>query len=411
VITAQVGNATNVGEFAVDIDAPGKTIKSVTNYYAYDDNSVFTSKTGGTYTINLGTTADDVSHITVLAARSELISVMGNGTDLTFTFNGEGKVKTDMKAITADQRYRVTGADGFTVNGDKLELSFTNNANHIVSISVVPDSAPVVTNPISPITITGDWATTREIDLSILFSDIDRDAITTSLVSNSNTSLANATLVGNKLTLTQTLYEFGTTTLTVRGTAGGKSVDTSFNVVFNPISNLLVGTNSAETINGSASHDIMKGLNGSDRINGGDGNDVVIGGGGSDFLYGNAGNDILFGTNTLSPTPGRNTKDHLEGGTGSDLYVLGDAKAVYYNDGNNASGGGSDYGAIIGFETGDTIQLKGQATDYTLSVGTVAFTPGQGTIIQSNLFGQPEIIGFVAGATGLSLTGSAFLYV
>jgi serralysin len=411
VVTAQVGNATNVGKFAVDIDAPGKTIKSVTNYYAYDDNSVFTSKTGGTYTINLGTSADDVSHITALAARSELISVTGNGTDLSFTFNGEGKIKTDMKAITADQRYRVTGADGFTVTGDKLELSFTNNANHVVSVSIVPDSAPVVTTPIPPITITGDWATTREIDLSLLFSDIDRDAITTSLVSNSNTSLANATLVGNKLTLTQTLYEFGTTTLTVRGTAGGKSVDTSFNVIFNPISNLLVGTNNAEIMGGSASHDIMKGLNGSDRISGGEGNDVIIGGGGSDFLYGNAGNDILFGTNTLSPTPGRNSRDHLEGGTGSDRYVLGDAKAVYYNDGNNASSGGSDYGAIVGFETGDTIQLKGQAADYTLSVGTVAFTAGQGTIIQSNLFGQPEIIGFVAGATGLSLTSSAFLYV
>jgi serralysin len=416
-ITAQVTNATDIGKFAVDIDAGTKVIKNVTNYYAYDNDSVFTTKTGGTYTINLGTAADDVSHITSLAQRAELISLTGDGTNLNFSFNGEGKIITDMKAITATQRYQVTGADSFTVNGDKVELIFNANTNHNVAISVVnatggTDTPPVVANPVAAIINTADAPGARSIDLSTVFSDVDLDPITTSVVSSSNPSLLKTSLTGNTLTLNYVPYEFGTTTITLRGTAAGKSVDTSFNVTVNPVSRLINGTAIDETLDGGRNNDIIKGFAGNDVLNGNRGNDVLIGGTGNDQLYGGNGNDTLIGVDPASIALGQGEYDLLRGDAGADRYVLGDVNAVYYNDGNNANAGVADYAAIVGFGTGDVIQLKGKAADYSLTVGTAPNNgTQQGTLIQSTIFGQPELIGFVAGSTNLSLTSTVFAYV
>jgi serralysin len=411
-ITAQISNATDIGKLALDIDAGSKVIKNVTNYYAYDNDSVFTTKTGGSYTINLGTMIDDVSHITSLAQRAELLAVTGDGTSLNFSFNGEGKVTTDMKAISATQRYKVTGADDFKVTGDKLELTFNNNTSHTVGISVVNDTAPIVATPITNVITTADALGTKSIDLSQVFSDIDKDTITTSVVTNSNANLLKAVVTGTTLNLNYVPYEFGTTTITLRGTAGGKSVDTSFNVTLNGVTPVTNGTNNAETINGGNGNEIIKGLNGNDRLNGNGGDDVLIGGGGNDSLFGGAGNDVLIGANPLSVTPGQGSYDVLQGDAGNDRYVLGDVNAVYYNDGISTNTGRSDYAAIIGFATGDIIQLKGKAADYTLSLGTAPNNGSQqGTLIQSTLFGQPELIGFVAGSTNLSLTSTSFSYV
>jgi Ca2+-binding RTX toxin-like protein len=414
-ITAQVSNATDIGKFAIDIDQPNKIIKNVTGYYAYDNDSVFTTKTGGTYTINLantGTAADDVSRITSLAQRAELISVTGDGTNLSFSFNGEGKVLTDMKAIAATDRYKVTGADSYKITGDKIELTFNQNTSHTASITVGADAAPVVATPLTAVVETADAPATRLIDLSQLFRDVDGDAIVSSVVSNSNTNLLKTSITGNSLTLNYIPYEFGTTTITLRGTAAGKSVDTSFNVTVNPVSTIVNGTNNAETINGGASNEIIKGLLGNDRLNGNNGNDVLIGGGGNDSLFGGAGADVLLGANPTSATPGQGSYDVLQGDAGNDRYILGDVNAVYYNDGVSTNTGRSDYAAIIGFAAGDVIQLKGKAADYVLATG---FAPNNGlqlgTLIQSNLFGQPELIGFVAGSTNLNLTSTAFAYV
>jgi peptidoglycan/xylan/chitin deacetylase (PgdA/CDA1 family) len=411
-ITASITDATNIGKFALDIDAGTKVIKNVTNYYAYDNDSVFTTKTGGSYTINLGTGADDVSHITSLDQRNELVAVTGDGTNLNFSFNGAGKVTTDMKAIAATQRYRVTGADDFKVTGDKLDLTFNNNTSHTVGISVVNDTAPIVATPIANVITTADAPGTRSIDLSKVFSDIDKDTITTSVVTNSNTNLLKAVVTGTTLNLNYVPYEFGTTTITLRGTAGGKSVDTSFNVTLNGVTPVVNGNDTAQTINGGSGNEIIKGFNGNDRLNGNGGNDVLIGGGGNDSLFGGAGNDVLLGANSLSVTPGLGSYDVLQGDAGNDRYVLGDVNAVYYNDGISTNTGRSDYAAIIGFAAGDVIQLKGKAADYTLSLGTAPNNGAQqGTLIQSTLFGQPELIGFVAGSTNLSLTSTAFTYV
>src|SRR5204863_5452196 len=79
VVTASVSGPDS-GKFALDID--GGHIQKVANWYAYDGDSVFTPKAGGQFSITLGAATDDVTHITALPMRSELLAVSGDGTNL-----------------------------------------------------------------------------------------------------------------------------------------------------------------------------------------------------------------------------------------------------------------------------------------------------------------------------------------
>ena len=75
---------------------------------------------------------------------------------------------------------------------------------------------------------------------------------------------------------------------------------------------LIVGTDQAETITGSAAGDCIVGGAGDDRITGGDGDDVLLGGDGADILDGGPGDDRILGgagPDTLHGGPGTETFD------------------------------------------------------------------------------------------------------
>ena len=57
----------------------------------------------------------------------------------------------------------------------------------------------------------------------------------------------------------------------------------------------IIGTEAAETLNGTATDDRIYGLGGNDKLYGKNGNDQLFGGAGNDTLNGNAGSDIAFG--------------------------------------------------------------------------------------------------------------------
>jgi len=46
--------------------ATGQVIQNAGTWYAYDSNSIFLPYGGGTFTVTLGTTQDDVTHIDAL---------------------------------------------------------------------------------------------------------------------------------------------------------------------------------------------------------------------------------------------------------------------------------------------------------------------------------------------------------
>ena len=82
---------------ALDVINGGtNVIANVTNWYAYNATELFLPTNGGTFTINLGTAQDDVTHIASLPMRVDLLSCTGDGLDLSFAAVGDGQVQIDL---------------------------------------------------------------------------------------------------------------------------------------------------------------------------------------------------------------------------------------------------------------------------------------------------------------------------
>ena len=129
--------ATDAGRYGIDIPqaSGGKKIKAVDGWYAYNDTQVFSDKDAGTYTVRLGTAADSLTHITQLPARANLISLTGNGEDISFSLEGEGKLTLQTKCMTIPT---VTGASSYSYNllNKTATLTFTNKQTYNVQVNM-----------------------------------------------------------------------------------------------------------------------------------------------------------------------------------------------------------------------------------------------------------------------------------
>ncbi len=138
-ITATVtpdATAANVGDFALDLENSTQVIQNAGSWYAYDLDSIFLPRAGGTFTFTLGATQDDVSHISALPMRSELISVTGNGTNISFSVFGEGTATIDLRA-PGTNFVVVTGAATGSLTGDLLDLGIGVNGQHSIAVTQV----------------------------------------------------------------------------------------------------------------------------------------------------------------------------------------------------------------------------------------------------------------------------------
>ena len=141
----------------------------------------------------------------------------------------------------------------------------------------------------------------------------------------------------------------------------------------------------------------------------------------SDNIVGTSADEIITGVPAGSTRYGRGTIDRLTGGGGNDLFILGDANAVYYNDGNTNSPGANDLAVIGDFSTGDRVQLRGAASDYLLASGklsgisgTSLYWTGVGSGYGSPSSPKGELIGFLNNTNilGLALNNpSQFTYI
>ena len=158
VITATVTPAASqpdLGAMALNVvnGATGQVIQNAGSWYAYDTNSVFMPYAGGTFTVTLGATQDDVTHIDSLPMRADLKSVTGNGSNLTFAMTGDGTVDIHIKTpggasdvVSIQTSATGTGAGTPTAKlvGDDLQLTFADGA---LAISVSsPEGVPVLHN-------------------------------------------------------------------------------------------------------------------------------------------------------------------------------------------------------------------------------------------------------------------------
>lgn len=316
VITAKVTATT--GTFALDVDGQGGTvIQNVAGWYAYDNDKVFLPKAGGTFVITMGAVADDVTHIVDLPMRASLVTVAGDGRNLSFRVEGEGKVVVDLKAAGTDW-VTWSGANKVAQAGELLTLDVGAAGVHDVAIAYVANSGPTITslgagsfgqvsiaeNNTAIMTATatdpnlalGDrvtWSIANGGDGALFSIDADTGALRfrdapdfeTPRDTVNKDNIYDVTLVATDTrgaTDTQLLWVTVTDVVGVTRT-GGIGNDT------------MVGTSEHDTLDGGWGNDTLRGLAGNDRLVGGWGNDTLDGGDGDDLLVGGWGRDLLSG--------------------------------------------------------------------------------------------------------------------
>lgn len=118
----------------------------------------------------------------------------------------------------------------------------------------------------------------------------------------------------------------------------------------------LIGTSSADVINGWNQNDLISGGSGNDTIRGFLGNDTITGGSGNDTLYGgdgtlNDGNDSIDGGADNDLIYGESGNDTLLGNVGNDtLHGEAGKDWLYANEGTNVLYGGDDADRFFGIE-------------------------------------------------------------
>lgn len=84
-------------------------------------------------------------------------------------------------------------------------------------------------------------------------------------------------------------------------------------------SNVIIGTNSAENLDGTAGKDCIIALGGGDTINAKADDDRVCAGGGGDTVHGDSGNDVMLGEGGGDSLTGDTGNDTANGGNGTDF--------------------------------------------------------------------------------------------
>lgn len=398
-INATVVSA-DAGKFALDLDHLGaQIIKGVAGWYAYDRDSVFLAKNGGTFTINLGASADDVTHITALPARAELISLAGDGANLNFSIRGEGNLTIDLRNPGATLA-TVTGAAIVSQVGDILTLSLGAVGLHNVIVSLA-NAAPTITSNGGGATAAISITENTIVAATIVASDANPgQSITYSLDAGGDAGLFAINPTTGQLTF-NTPPDFEAPTdldknnvynVVVRASDafGGFDTQALAVTVTNVAGVTLNGNNAANVLNGAGEEDILNGGGGNDTLNGLGGNDTLTGGAGNDNINGGDGDDAILYTIG-------DGADRVDGGAGADRLTISgtnssDTLDVIYAGGAITTLEG---GTIVGVET-ITANLGGGADTLSYAGTTVGVTVNLATGAASGF----TSIASIANATG-----------
>lgn len=410
-------NSPEAGKFALDLDNLGtQKIARVNGWYAYDDDSVFLAGNGGSYSIQLGAAADDVTRIISLPMRAELLSLSGNGTNLNFSILGEGTVVIDLTDPAGKQAI-VNGATISSLIGDKLTLDLGAIGQHDVSVTLI--AAPANNAP--RITSNGGGAT------AALALAENSTAVTTVSATDSNAGqtlsygiaggadAARFTInaqTGALVFLAAPDFETPAdqggnnvydVVVAARDSAGASDTQALAVTVTNVGGSTLTGTKRADTLNGGGEEDTISGRDGNDVLSGGGGNDTLNGESGADTLDGGAGNDRLNGGNGNDVLTGGLGADTLTGGGGSDRFDYNAITEGLDTITDFARGGSGDKldirDVLAGYSAGtsdidDFVRLSGGAST-TVSVNAdgagmdfVALTALQNVAMTSSLLNE-----------------------
>ena len=144
------------------------------------------------------------------------------------------------------------------------------------------------------------------------------------------------------------------------------------NAVGTDFADTLQGSSRGNVLDGGAGNDVLAGRNGKDQLNGGFGDDRLYGGNdadtmrgqsGDDVLFGGSGRDILIGGNGVDVLRGQAGDDVLRGDAGNDRLIGGiGADVLNGGTGNDALDGGIGEDVLDGGD-GNDILLGGNNDD------------------------------------------------
>jgi Ca2+-binding RTX toxin-like protein len=151
-------------------------------------------------------------------------------------------------------------------------------------------------------------------------------------------------------------------------------------------SDLIIGNNLGNYIDGGDGNDAIFGGNGDDLLFGGEGDDFISGGAGNDVIDLGEGNNVAFGGAGIDNIYGGSGRDIIDGGDGDDAIYGGEGDDVLTGGAGNdyVEGGGSTSGnetvtgdlffvttndVLIGSEGNDTFRVGFEATDTAILAG------------------------------------------
>ena len=140
---------------------------------------------------------------------------------------------------------------------------------------------------------------------------------------------------------------------------------------------LLLGGSGNDSLDGGTGNDLVRGGSGNDTVLGGEGNDRVLGDSGDDSVDGGAGDDLVLGGAGNDTLTGGIGNDTLYGGTGDDSVDGGTGDDVLYaGTGNDTlTGGEGDDTFVILEGTGGTTITDFNVSDDKIFVGALTTVP------------------------------------
>jgi hypothetical protein len=213
--------APDLGEMSLNVVNGGtQVIQNVTNWYAYNGQELFLPKNGGTFTVNLGATQDNVTHIASLPMRGDLLSVTGDGLNLSFAMVGAGDVIVDLGRTSTPT---VTGATIKSQVGNVLDLSLTGLGENDVTIMFIAHVTSVAFSADSGSSATDFVTNVATQTISGTLSDPlgTGDVVQVSLDSGATWRTATAAAGGMTFSLTGVVLTGSNTLLARVGTAAG----------------------------------------------------------------------------------------------------------------------------------------------------------------------------------------------
>lgn len=130
-----------------------------------------------------------------------------------------------------------------------------------------------------------------------------------------------------------------------------------------PDTNLIIGTDGGDLLQGTAGDDVIWALDGPDRLEGGAGNDTLLGDSGSDSILAGDGDDVVLGGDRGDVIAASNGDDTVFGEGGNDQIGGGEGNdSIEAGDGNDIVGGGGGDDIIL-LGSGDNVASGGAGND------------------------------------------------